>query len=606
MAKWPMRRLLFASLACVCTACASAEIDYHVTVNPTEHRFEVTMSVPVSAAGNLNVQIPNWAPGAYVQRDGGQSVHDLSVTDAKGVTLAVTHPEGNTWSIATAAPGTVTIKYWTPTRGGGFGPGGGRGPADESYVQLSGPSVYLYVVDRKKERCKVTFDVPSGWPCVVGLDSTSGPANTYIAPTYDVLADNPMSTGQVEVETYNLRGKTHTIVLEGAGKDLIDKAQILKDCRFVSAAETDFWGGAPYHKYVWHFVVTPHGRGGGGLEHLSSTQITLSSDLTPTTISLLAHEYFHLWNVKRIRASVLGPFDYTKLPKTGALWWLEGVTDYYASLLPYRYGRWTQDLFFSEIVQNMRAIQNNPARLTVSANDASLRVGEANGGRGNSNGYQISYYNLGWLAGLCLDTEIRAQTNGKHSLDDVAHALFNECKNDKPGFQEDEIRKLCVKFGGPALGPFYDSVVNQPGEKPIAEQLQKMGCKLDTHDEEYTEVGFTGTPSFGSGGIGVGGIRGPATGKLEAGDVILSLNGTSLDGKEMRDAIRLVQTAIAGAKVGTPMELVVKRAAVDVNVTIDPVAATRPVYSVAIDPAATPSQKALGEGWLMTKTPSVQ
>ena len=563
------------------------------------------MTVPVSAAGTLSVQIPNWAPGAYALRDGGANVHDLSVADASGAALTVAHPASNTWEIATKASGPVILKYWTATRGGGFG-GGGRGPVDESYVQLSGPSVYLYVVDRKTEKCKVTFDVPSGWPCLVGLDPTSGQANTYTAPTYDVLADNPMSTGQVNVETYTLRGKTHTIVLEGAGKDLIDKDLILKDCRFVSAAETDFWGGAPYHKYVWHFVVTPHGRGGGGLEHLSSTQITLSSDLTPSMVSLLAHEYFHLWNVKRIRSSVLGPFDYTKLPKTGALWWLEGVTDYYASLLPYRYGNWTRDQFYGEIVQNMRAIQNNPARLTVSANDASLRVGEANGGRGNSNGFQISYYNLGWLVGLCLDTEIRAQTSGKHSLDDVAHALFNECKNDKPGFQEDEIRKLCVKFGGPALGPFYDSVANQPGEKPIAQQLQKMGLKLETHDEAYTESGFNATPSFGGGGIGVGGIRGPASGKLETGDIITSVNGASLDEKDMRAAIGLVQTAITGAKVGTPIELVVKRAGAEVKVTIDPVAATRPVHTVAVDPAATPEQRALGEAWLKTKIPAVQ
>ena len=254
----------------------------------------------------------------------------------------------------------------------------------------------------------------------------------------------------------------------------------------------------------------------------------------------------------------------------------------------------------------MRAIQNNPARLTVSANDASLRVAEANGGRGNSNGFQISYYNLGWLVGLCLDTEIRSQTNGKHSLDDVAHALFKECKNDKPGFQEDEIRKLCIKFGGPALGPFYDSVVMKGGEKPIAEQLAKMGLKLDTKDETYTETGFNAAPSFGSSGIGVSGIRGPAVGKLESSDIITSVNGTSIDGKEMREAITLVQAALTGAKVGTPIELVVKRGGENVKVTVDPVSATRPIHTVVTDPDATPARKSLGEEWLKIKTPSVQ
>src|SRR5580700_7206731 len=105
-----MRRLLLSSLICISTASAMAEIDYRVKVNSTDHRFEVTMSVPVSAAGTLSVQIPNWSPGAYFQRDGGQSIHDLAVSDGSGKTLNVTHPDGNTWAIAATAPGTVNIK----------------------------------------------------------------------------------------------------------------------------------------------------------------------------------------------------------------------------------------------------------------------------------------------------------------------------------------------------------------------------------------------------------------------------------------------------------------------------------------------------------------
>jgi predicted metalloprotease with PDZ domain len=120
-------------------------------------------------------------------------------------------------------------------------------------------------------------------------------------------------------------------------------------------------------------------------------------------------------------------------------------------------------------------VRSNPARLTVSPYQASFQVAAANNGRGNSNGFQISYYNLGWLAGMCLDIEIRQQSGGKHSLDDVAHALYDLCKDNKPGFEEDEIRKQCIRFGGPSLGAFYDKVVMSPGELPIEEQLAKVG-----------------------------------------------------------------------------------------------------------------------------------
>lgn len=588
--------------AIVLSAVASAEIDYRVKVNSTEKRFEVAMVVP-APAGSLSVQIPNWSPGAYFFMPGGPSIHDLAAIDIHGRPLTVTQTDQSTWSIMASGDGPVTFRYWISTRGGGFG----RPGTDDSFVQLSGPSTYMYVVGRKKERCQVTFDVPTGWPVVVGLDRVSGPSNTYGAPTYDVLADNPMSTGQIIVDHYNLRGKEHYVVLEGAAKSEVNREKLLKDCRFVSAAETDFWGGAPYHKYVWHFSVYSAPDGAGGLEHLSSTQIGLASGEGQRAQSVLSHEYFHLWNVKRIRAKVLGPFDYETLPKTGALWWLEGVTDYYAWLLPYRYGEWELPTFYNGIIRNYTTVERNPAHLTVSPNDASLRVGETNGGRGNSNGYQISYYNLGWLCGLCLDTEIRAKTNGKRSLDDVIHGLYDLCKNDKPGFEEDEIRKQCIRFGGPTMGDFYDRIVMKPGELPIAEQLAKMGLKFEQHTETYANAGFEISPANASpGGPQISSVGPSAADKLMVGDLIQSINGNPIAGKSLAELSALLRSQMEAVKVGTPIVLVVTRAGQIIEVSIDPVSASRPIWSVSADPAASPAATALGTKWLMRKTPAVQ
>jgi predicted metalloprotease with PDZ domain len=592
--------LLIAALAITLGSLAAstrAEILYNVKVDG--ETLNVTMKIP-AARGPVSVQIANWMPGSYVYGDFYQNVTDVAALDGNGSPITPTHPDNNTWTVESLGNGPVTFTYKVPARRQRrFAPGG-----DESFLQISGASTYMYVVGRKTEACKVTFDVPKGWPLMLSLDPDSRP-NTFDAPSYDVLADAPVSTGPgLIIEHYTLRGKDHAIVIEGAARADVDKDKLLKDCRFVSAAETDFFGGAPYNRYVWHFIAYQAPDGAGGLEHLGSTQISLSTGLGPRAESVLAHEYFHLWNVKRTRAKVLGPFDYLTLPKTGALWWLEGVTDYYASLLPYRYKEWDRDQLFGNIVRNLDSVRSNAARLNVSPYAASYRVSEANNGRGNSQGYLISYYNLGWLCGLCLDIEIREKSGGKHSLDDVTRALFDICKNNQPGFDEDEIRKQCIRFGGPSLGDFYDKVVMSPGELPVEEQLSKVGLKLHEGNEGYVDLGFRGTPLREGHGIRPQGIHGPAENMLQADDVITAVDGTAV-AADPRTALNEF-TAISNlAKAGTPITFAVKRGDSTINVTVTPVAATRKVRNIVNDPAATKKEVELRDQWLIQKTPSV-
>ncbi len=302
---------------------------------------------------------------------------------------------------------------------------------------------------------------------------------------------------------------------------------------------------------------------------------------------------------------MLGPFDYLKLPKTGALWWLEGVTDYYASLLPYRYQEWKRDQFFDGIVRNMAAVRANPARLEISPYMASYRVDEANNGRGNSNGYKISYYNLGWLAGMCLDIEIRSKTGNQHSLDDVTRALYDLCKDNKPGFEEDEIRNQCVRFGGPDLGPFFDKVVMSPGELPIEEQLAKVGLLIQDSDQEYADLGFSAAPSREAKGMSILRIHGAAQGVLQDGDVLTSINGKATNGDSRSNAIAF-SGEVAAAKAGTPISLEIIRDGNPMTVSVMPALATRKIHAIAEDPAASPQAVSLRAGWLATKTPAEQ
>ncbi len=584
----------------VTTSLASAEIKYTVEVKPDAGMLHVVMQIPNTNAG-AKLQIPNWAPGAYMLRDSFKQVQNLKAKDGSGRDLAIrqditisrrfyTLPsrqdvalnEVCTWTVAPAKD--TTIEYDIPSRFTG------------SVTHWSGPSTYMYEVDRKEEKCLLTVRVPAGWQVFNGLDERA--PMVFTAPDYDVLADNPVTAGSdVLVDTYTVLGKKHTIVMRGAPKSQVDRAKLIKACQHVTEMETHFFGNeAPYKHYVWHFDVNGAPDGAGGLEHLSSTQITLAAGVGPRAVSVLSHEFFHLWNVKRIRSRVLGPFDYQKLPSTGALWWLEGVTDYYASYLLYRSGWTTEKDLFSQVNRLYQNVSRNSAFGTVSANEASLRMPETNNGRGNSNGYLLSYYDLGWLAGMCLDLNLRHATGGRHSLDDVTRALWKECRDNQPGFPEDEIRNQYVRLGGSAEA--YDRIVNQPN-MPVPEALALGGLKVGTEQVPFTDLGFTWSmPGPGVTALVVMEAHGPAAGKLMARDTLISINGKKIEGNGPRGLGEAIRAATEGAEVGKPMKVVVQREGKEQEFEITPSQGQRETTVVSRNADADNLLKAIGAGWL--------
>lgn len=562
---------------------AQADIAYTVTCQPDKTNLHVSIRIPNTKNGTT-VQIPNWGPGSYRLVDNFKNVQNFSAKDGNGGTLTFTN-DVNTWKISGAD--TTVIEYDMQSF-----------PIDGA-MHWSGPATYMYVPDRKTEACTLDVVAQSGWTAYVGLDKAKGGnGNQFVAPDYDVLADNPVSIGNLTVDTYKSRGKDHFIVMRGKPRSDVDRAYLIKACKYVSDMETDFFGmKAPYNHYVWHFNVSDNYDGAGGLEHLSSTQIQLASGVGPRVVSVLAHEFFHLWNVKRIRSSVLGPFDYTQLPQTGALWWLEGVTDYFAHYLLYRYSWWGRESFYKDILDNLNQVRNNPARLTVSPYEASYRVREASNGRGNSQGYQISYYPYGWIAGMILDIELRDRTDGKYCLDDVEHNLWELCKDDQPGFPEDQIRTELVKLAGIGMGQFYDNVILKPGEVIVEQQLAKVGLAIQEKDETYADDGFTGAPNTDAGGIVVQSVAEFAREQLRAQDVITKIGDVSFSGsrKNMQVAFNEVQAKL---KVGQPITLSLKRGTELISATITPAQATRKVKTIVEVENPSPKMIALRDGWL--------
>ncbi len=518
-------------------------------------QLQITMSVPVKEK-TVDVQIPNWSPGAYMLSVFNKNIKDISAATEDGKPLTVAHPDDNTWHLDVNGSKKVKITYSVASS------------LNDGAMHYSGPPTYLYVVGRKQERCLLKLVTPANWRIACGLDADGKMPGAFVAPTYDVLADNPVTMGNFILDRYIVKGKKHYVALRNPASRDVDMAHLIKACKYVSEAENDFWGATPYSHYVWHFSVNDAADGAGGLEHLSSTQIGLASGVGPRAVSVLSHEFFHLWNVKRVRSKPLGPFDYLVLPKTGALWWLEGVTDYYANLLLTRYGWATEKELYASLIDNLHGVRRNPARLEVSPYEASYRVGEAANGRGNSNGYKISYYNTGWLAGLCLDLEIRAQSGGKHSLDDVARALWKLCKNDRPGFEEDEIRKQCIHFGGPSLGDFYDRVIMKAGELPVEDELAKVGLKIEEHEQTFANIGFVSRPNKNDGGARV--MTADKESPIKSGDLIIQVDGNPLDVKSNRSIAAEIARFSTQAQIGKSIKFHVKREGAEMDVSATP------------------------------------
>lgn len=579
------------------TARAQSAITYHVEPQMADSTLRIRLDIPKVRELTVRVQMPVWMPGAYYVGNFATNVSELSAADSGGKPLPVFHPDPNTWEIAANGARAVEVTYCV--KGADLEMAGGaprRG-------HISGPRAYLYVVGRKNEPAELLLATPPGaktWNVATSLDPVAGPVSggqsaplhAYRAPTYDVLADAPVEMGDFATDRFQAGGKPHSVVLYGQ-YEKIDRAKLADYCKRIAETETSFFHDAPFARYVFEFRATAgESRGTGGLEHLGSTEIGTVGQVNDRLRSVIAHEYFHLWNVKRIRPAVLGPFNYVDPPHTANLWWSEGVTSYYGDLLSLRGGLITRDDYLKHVGDTIGLLQNNSARLRVSADESSLRVWEAN----NSQGYGgLSYYTKGELIGLCLDLKIRHATAGRYSLDDVMRALYIQCRRGEgPGFEEDDIKKTVNRVTGENLSAFYDLAARTKEELPFDECLGYAGMTL-TRVEPPKIVGDTGMqtrPDREAKGLRVTVTPGGAADKagLKTGDRIVGINGST----DVRGLFRMLTDAHPDDKV--KLTIVRGDAQSDVALTVG----SRTVYqwTVAPSPTPTPDQVRLREQWL--------
>ncbi len=506
---------------------AHATIDYTVSLShPERHIFGVTMRIP-KVRDQVTLQMPAWN-ALYQIRDFSSHMMQVIATDEEGHPLPMRKLDKETWSVS--GNGTVTVSY--PILWDEPGPFASQLNADHAFLNFA--MVLLYVPDRRAEDTKVAFDdVPEGWRVAVELDAAGTAAGhrsgDYVAPSYDALVDAPAEIGHFDEYRMEAGGKTIRIVIHG---DPGDRSRLVESLKRIVDYDVSLMGGAPYREYLFLFHVGSN-FGGGGMEHMNCTAI--SADVAAQLPSYSAHEFFHAWNVKRIRPQSLEPVDYTREMWTRSLWFAEGVTNTYGSYALERTGLWSAQQFYANLADEIRELQSRPAHRWQSVEQSSLDAWYEKYPLYNRSEESISYYNKGQIVGVLLDILIRDRTDNRASLDDVLRALnveyaqrgrFYEESEGLRGVMEEVIRKKAPSADSD-LSDFFRRYISGSDEIPYSDFLARAGWTIRDTSQRRATLGFSINRDNGAPATitSVDRESGASEAGLKEGDVLTALNG---------------------------------------------------------------------------------
>lgn len=523
---------------------------------PSQNALSIEYTMHGADSQTLTIAIPTWTPGWYQAIRYSQNISDLQAEGEHGESLEVQPLTHYSWRIETNGAQTVRLRYrvWAYDKGMGF-----FGVAmGEHHAYINGAAAFVYEMDSKKVPHEVRFQLPTGWQVATAMDFVGqseqrpfGDRNdVFLAPNYDELIDSPIQMGHFEVRDLRSRGVPMRVVFASESENILcNMERVAADFQRIAGVGNDLFGGAPFKRYL--FIVHLSGQGfGGGLEHLSSTVLNVPDRRDLNINGLAAHEYFHAWNVKRIRPKVLGPFDYTQPVRTHALWWCEGVTDYYASLLLVRTGLIGDRAFWQGIEREILTLENNPARERVSAEEASWNVWEGNGmGYGG-----LSYYNKGKVIGFLLDVYIRGVTGNRKSLDDVMRFLMERYAYPRPGFEEDGILEAINRVVARDVSTLYRRMVQSTEPLPYDEILSYVGFRLERRSTSTTYFGVTSAlDEIGRVIVQAVESQSPAfLMGLRSGDIVMEMDEQPAENTRVEDVI-------ARKKPGDPIKIAVWR-----------------------------------------------
>lgn len=590
-----MRRifLLFALLVALTAPRATAqhlnwdlhEVAWLMSPNADGETIDMEMTLnPLLDRDRVVVRIPMWRPGSYRYANYQDRIKNLRAVDQDGKERDILELEPRAWEIDASGAKALKVMYTLPVTNEADE---GRIPA----IHLRSPMTFLYTEDTKHLSHTLRVDLPDGWDFASGHRADAFEDGLFRSPDYDVFVDCPIALGELERHSFMSHGVEIEWVLFGRlpTEAEFSREEWTRKLKGISEVGYDIFGSYPFEKYTYLFLLNGIG-GVSGLEHLNSTSILVNhrgvkngSYIEPLE-SVTAHEFFHLWNVKRIRPEQLGPFDYTQDVRSTDLWWMEGITSYYNDVMLQRAGLREDGWFWASQSRNFLSVRRAPGYGSNSPERASWTIWDPDPSQ------RISYYDQGQTLGLLLDIKIRAHTENRRSLDDVLAFLSRWVDYPGPGYSDDELQRAIYAVTGWDCEQFFDRHVEGLIDPPFAEVLPLAGLNVSwiEADDPYVGIGFgeeemelairEGTPAGDAG--------------LQTGDRLLQLGG-----ERVRD-LEEVRAALAEVKPGDELEVRVRRGGSMKDFTITVAERGRLSFRISENPDATPEQIAIREGLL--------
>jgi predicted metalloprotease with PDZ domain len=524
---------------------------------PASHYFDLSLRIDNPDPAGQALRLPNWIPGSYMIRDFARNLLDLSASGADGA-LAIEQIDKSNWRVAPCA-GALTLGYKVYANDLSVR----AAHLDHSHGYYNGSSVFLEVVGQSDQPCEVLIERPGGadcggWRVATSLGRKQAEPyqfGLYEALDYDDLIDHPVEMGDFALVSFAACGVPHDVVL--TGRFQCDEARLAADLQTICEHHIRFFGEpAPMDYYLFQVMVV--GDGYGGLEHRASTSLVAKRDSLPQPgqgaigddyrdfLGLCSHEYFHTWNVKRIKPAAYLPYDLQNEVYTELLWAFEGITSYYDDLALLRSGLIDAPGYLELFAQTLTRVRRGPGRLRQSAAESSFNTWTKFYKQDeNAANAIVSYYAKGCLIAACIDLKLRAVSNGATSLDDVMRRLWQDFKQTGAGVEADDIQRLVSELAGVDLGDFLVELIHGTGELPLVELLAAAGIEVlqrvaINSEDKGGKAASAALPvadlgaalKDGDGGIGV--QRVVEQGALQqagvsAGDVIIAVDGLRLN-----------------------------------------------------------------------------
>ena len=569
----------------------SRSLEYTLSFpQPSAHRVDVTLRLP--GGGDLELWMPVWTPGSYLVREYSRHVQDLIAQNEAGAVLEIIKTRKNCWAIKAANAKNVTVTYIVYGRELSVR----TNWIEDDVALLNGAPTFITVRGYENGVHRVVLELPQGWKSAWSsmAKDVSGNRVTFTAQNHDELVDSPILAGSPDVHDIPVDGIPISLVNAG-DTSLWNAGEAAAHVRKVVETYRDMMGGLPFDRYLF-LNCSLEGR--GGLEHAHSCVLMTSRyafrkrSLYVDWIGLVSHEFFHVWNVKRLRPAALGPFDYENEVYTRSLWFAEGVTSYYTPLIPRRADLTKTEELLDALSEHIEKLQTTPGRrhqsLEESSFDAWIKLYRPDE---NSVNTTISYYVKGAVVAWLLDAEIRSLTQGKRSLDDLMRRLFSKYSKEN-GYADRDLQEVAEEIAGTSLESFFAKSVRGRDELDYETALRTFGLRFKKAKAE-TQVWIGIETTSRDGKLVITSVREDApahTAGLAAEDELIALGGYRVDSRTLTERLQQFRP---GDRVDV---LVARRDAVrTLNLVLAEASGS---WKLEIDPDAPPEAVKTREAWM--------